>query len=243
MEPEIVKLATKIYITTPSTFTKKEYAPAERPTDIQGKPIVWKWASERLQNEGMALALIKDHTTIPVPRVIQCGPDSDGAMCLEVQYIDGIPCDVAGEKCRMPLDQAHTTGHCPECQKIASENTNIFIETEVIPQLRLLRSNKTGLNGVVIPPPRIEQFDCRDVWPPKKSSKGEEYVFCHGDLTRSNVLLDPNTLMVKSIIDWESAGFSPEELELSLWRLNYDEYMRTFEDTDKIKQEIELITA
>ncbi|KAK6207709.1 hypothetical protein QIS74_12790 [Colletotrichum tabaci] len=126
---------------------------------------------------------------------------------------------------------------------MASENTNIFIETKVIPQLRLLRSNKTGLNGVVIPPPRIEQFDCRDVWPPKKSSKGEECVFCHGDLTRSNILLDPNTLMVKSIIDWESAGFFPEELELSLWRLNYDEYMKTFEDTDKIKQEIELITA
>ncbi|GKT61245.1 hypothetical protein ColTof4_01331 [Colletotrichum tofieldiae] len=142
------------------------------------------------------------------------------------------------------MPQVHTsTGKCWKCEKIAFDNTNNFIETEVIPQLRGLTSKQTGLNGVVIPPPRIEEFDGRTEWPPIQSPPGQEYVFCHGDLTRSNIILDPETLSVKSIIDWETAGFFPEEIELHLWRFDYAQYMDTFRDHAEIKKSIRLLTT
>jgi tRNA A-37 threonylcarbamoyl transferase component Bud32 len=241
---QIEKLATKIYITTPHSFIKKEYAPHERRKNLSGKPIIWKWGAERLRNEAAGIALVAERTTIPVPRVLYCGTDENDVMYLEVERVEGIVCEDVGEKCRMPLDRAHTVhGRCSECEKMAFENVNNFIETEVIPQLKNLTSNQTGLHGFVLPPPRIEQFDNRATWSPKQSSRGQEYVFCHGDLSRSNIILDPDTLGVKCIIDWECAGFFPAEFELKLWRLNFDEYMKTFQYTGSIRREIELITG
>lgn len=242
MEPSIRNLATKRYIIKSNSFTKKEYTPSERQINFKGEPIVWRWGPERLQNEASALTIIREHTTIPVPRVLYCGKDDDGAMYVEVEYISGVTCDDIGEICRMP--QVHTsTGRCSDCEKIAFFNTNEFIETKVIPQLRHLKSNQTGLNGIVIPPPRIEEFNERTKWSPIQSPPGREYVFCHGDLTRSNIILDPETLEVKSIIDWETAGYFPEEIELPLWRLNYDQYMNTFRDHTEIAQSIRLLTT
>lgn len=240
---EIIRLATKIYVKTSESFTKKEYLPSERPKNPNGEPIVWKLGAEHLRNEGFALSLVKENTTIPVPRVIQCGRDDDGVMCLTVEHVDGIVCEEVGQCCRMPPEKAHNTGGaCPECQKIGIENSTRFIEKEVLPQLRNLKSDQTGLNGLVLPPPRIQQFDNRPFWTSKKAPKGQQYVFCHGDLSTSNIILDRETLEVKSIIDWECAGYYPLEFERNLWRLSYNKYMETFQDTAKIRDEIALLT-
>lgn len=40
-----------------------------------------------------------------------------------------------------------------------------------------------------------------------------DLVFCHNDLSASNVIVDPDTLAIKAIIDWEYAGFYPPEFE------------------------------
>lgn len=130
---------------------------------------------------------------------------------------------------------------CSECEKIAFENVNSFIDEVVIPQLINLKSSQTGLNGIVIPPPRIQEFDKRAIWSPKQAS-GEDYVFCHDDLSRHNILVSYKTLEVISIIDWECAGFFPKTFELPLWRLGRAEYLQTFREKDKIQQEIALIT-
>lgn len=37
-----------------------------------------------------------------------------------------------------------------------------------------------------------------------------EFGFCHGDLSQSNVIVDPGTLNVEGIVNWEYAGFWPE---------------------------------
>ncbi|KAK1975594.1 kinase-like domain-containing protein [Colletotrichum cereale] len=242
MTESIIRLATKIYVTTPDTFTKKEYPPPERPKNQLGNPIIWKLGTERLRNEGSALKYVNEHTTIPVPQVLHCGPDGDGVMSLTVEFVDGILCEDVGDCCRMPPEKAHNTeGKCLECQELGFRNTNEFIETTVLPQLRSLSSDQTGLDGLVIPPPRILEFDNRATWNPKRSSSETPYVFCHGDLSRSNIILDRETLTVKCIIDWECAGHYPAELEGNPWRLTYEEYMRTFQDTDKIQREISLI--
>jgi thiamine kinase-like enzyme len=42
-------------------------------------------------------------------------------------------------------------------------------------------------------------------------------VFCHNDLSPSNIFIDPKSFAIVSIIDWGYAGFYPEEFELPLW--------------------------
>lgn len=43
--------------------------------------------------------------------------------------------------------------------------------------------------------------------------KQHDLVFCHNDLSMNNVIVDPGTLKIKAIIDWEYAGFYPPEFE------------------------------
>ena len=45
-----------------------------------------------------------------------------------------------------------------------------------------------------------------------KPFESEELVFCHNDLS-NNVIVDPGALKVNAIIDWEYAGFYPEQFE------------------------------
>lgn len=53
-------------------------------------------------------------------------------------------------------------------------------------------------------------------WPRQASDK-KEYVFCHNDLSQPNVIVDPETLKIKGIVDWEYAGFWPEWFEMRAW--------------------------
>ena len=46
-----------------------------------------------------------------------------------------------------------------------------------------------------------------------KPYEREELVFNHGDLSTYNVVVDPKTLKVTAILDWEYAGFYPEQFE------------------------------
>ena len=38
-------------------------------------------------------------------------------------------------------------------------------------------------------------------------------MFCHNDFSTHNVIVNPSTLKVNAIIDWEYAGFYPVEFE------------------------------
>lgn len=44
-------------------------------------------------------------------------------------------------------------------------------------------------------------------------SDRREFVFRHNDLGQQNILVDPQTLKIKAIIDWEYAGFYPARFE------------------------------
>ena len=44
-------------------------------------------------------------------------------------------------------------------------------------------------------------------------SELEEYVFCHHDLSQHNIIVEPETLKIAAIVDWEYAGFFPEYFE------------------------------
>lgn len=46
-----------------------------------------------------------------------------------------------------------------------------------------------------------------------KPRETEDLLFCHNDLSTHNIIVDPETLNVKAIIDWEYVGFFPAEFE------------------------------
>lgn len=48
--------------------------------------------------------------------------------------------------------------------------------------------------------------------------EGGSYVVCHNDLGQYNVIVDPDTLKIKAIIDWEYGGFWPEWFEQPYWK-------------------------
>ncbi|KAK2729303.1 hypothetical protein CKAH01_10252, partial [Colletotrichum kahawae] len=62
-------------------------------------------------------------------------------------------------------------------------------------------------------------------------------------IPQCNIILEPGTLMVKSMIDWETPGFFADKLELPLWQLGYSGYMDTFRDDAEIEQSIRLLTT
>lgn len=51
-----------------------------------------------------------------------------------------------------------------------------------------------------------------------KPREVKDLVFCHNDLSTYNVIVDPETLKVKAVIDWEYAGFYPQDFEAMFFR-------------------------
>lgn len=51
-----------------------------------------------------------------------------------------------------------------------------------------------------------------------KPRETSDLVFCHNDLSANNVIVDPDTLKIAAIVDWEYAGFYPPEFEFSFFR-------------------------
>ena len=185
------------------TFTKRELFPHERRTNRKGEIIRIPWSAERLENEYAALEYIAANTYIPVPQVVSF-KKIDGSFQLVVERVSGVLLTEMGE------DKAE-----------AAENAKNYITSTVLPQLASLKSNRSGnLNGVVIPPSRIWGKDKRPWWAPRISD-AQDFVFCHNDLSQHNIMMDPITLEVAAIIDWEYSGFYLPEFEAPLWTKHF----------------------
>lgn len=240
---EVRKLPIKEYVVRERSFTKRELLPDQLQNGPDGKPWLWKWGKERLLNEARALNLIRQYTSIPVPEVLDYGVDDMGRTFVTMERIYGITLESIGKECRMPSSgrKAHVSrGECETCADIANANADSFITNYVLPQLQQLTSYVTGLDGFVLPPPRIVETVPRAAWQPITSDK-KKFVFIHGDLARHNIMVSPETLEVTCIFDWEHAGFFPHELEVDAWRMKHSEYFQLFSGKERIQRELELI--
>lgn len=77
-------------------------------------------------------------------------------------------------------------------------------------------------------PPQWLSADVRPGWKghcwdtlPLREAK---YVFQHGDLAAHNIMIDPHTLQVKALIDWEYAGYLLPGTERWAGTLDEDAY-------------------
>jgi aminoglycoside phosphotransferase len=182
---------------------------------------------------------VASHTTIPVPKVISFGEYENGLAYLEVERLSGIVLEKIKSRCRMEEGERHVReGLCRECGVIAEENAKQFINETVLPQLAKLRSQTMGLNGFVLPPPWILEHDDRLHWEPKTATSAS-YTFCHGDLAAHNIMIEPRSLRVVGLFDWEYAGYFPPEFQV--WFVDRESYWDYFRNTKRIEKFVALI--
>ncbi|KAI0395620.1 kinase-like domain-containing protein [Xylariaceae sp. FL0594] len=224
------------YQFTATTFKKTSRLP-QRKERLDGTSFLWKrsWNHERIANEVNALKIVSQRTKVPVPRLIDHGKNPDGTQYLITERIDGIRLDqIVDMGCRLPEEKHTIEKQCRECVDKAYSNALGFIERIVLPQLTELTSQERGIHGFVMPPCWLS-IDVDPPWKgkgPWKVLRLEEpkYVFQHGDLAAHNILIDPQTLEVKALIDWEYAGFFPPGMERWPGTLDKDVYIRNGND-------------
>jgi aminoglycoside phosphotransferase len=171
-------------------FIKRCLRPGEFRTGFRGLHIP-RLRKESIMNEAESLRYIRDHTNIPVPRVY-CDFEDQDAHYLIVEYVEGVSMS--------DLTDEQKTVVCSELRGHLAT-------------LKTLTSNRLGgPSGIVIPPYRVLRRTELNYWHLKPSDHNE-YVFCHNDLSQHNVIVDPDTLKINAIIDWEYAGFYPARFE------------------------------
>ncbi|KAL2173710.1 kinase-like domain-containing protein [Thermothelomyces heterothallicus CBS 202.75] len=172
-------------------FIKRNLRPKEYRIGYRGLHVP-RLGKERLMNEAEALRYIRQNTDIPVPGVY-CDFEDDEAYYLITEYVDGVDMSSLSE----------------EQRAIVYEELSIHLA-----KLKTLRSNRMGgPSGIVIPPYRVMRQTETDDWRLQVSDR-DEYVFCHNDLSQQNVIVDPDSLKIKAIIDWEYSGFYPAYFEM-----------------------------
>jgi len=88
----------------------------------------------------------------------------------------------------------------PEDQAVVMKEVEAHVDT-----MRTLRSNRTGgPSGIVCPPKRATQgFPSDTTWSARVTAE-QDFVFCHCDLSQSNIIVDPSILKIEGIIDYRA---------------------------------------
>lgn len=185
------------------TFEKSEI-PVN--TNAYGKQTTpWK-SKARIRNEYLALKLVKEFTNIPAPEAFRLR-EIDGCLSVTMEYVPGIALDDLPQSIR----------------SIAVAKADKFINELVLPQLAALKSHTNGaLTGDIIPPRRVAERYPKASWRPI-TKLAHDFTYCHNDLGQHNILCDPKTGDVVSIIDWEYAGYYDDSFEGSLWQSPHNE--------------------
>lgn len=176
----------------------------ERWFNIKRELIVAPWSRERLENERDTLIFIAQNTTIRVPKLLHFSIHDNVA-------------SITTETVKRETMHELVEKISEEDKERLTSNVFLYINETVLPQLNKLTSKTLGsVRGDIIPPVRLQMKDDRPHWP-SRTSATEDFVFCHIDLGQHNIMVDPETLQVVSIIDWEYSGFYPRGFESPFW--------------------------
>ncbi|MCJ1449552.1 MAG: hypothetical protein MMC23_010072 [Stictis urceolatum] len=159
-----------------------------------GEPIVPLLVVERLKNDAACMAYIREHTDIPVPKLLDTY-EKDGSFYLWMEFVNGVEMNKLTEKEQIQL--------LPQIRNIVAA-------------LQKLRSNYSGGPTGILSPPSVIYFHHFSQWAQQYLPE-KEFVFCHGDLAQGNILVDRETLKIVAVIDWEYGGFFPPELEIPFY--------------------------
>ncbi|KAK4238547.1 hypothetical protein C8A03DRAFT_33425 [Achaetomium macrosporum] len=181
-----------------NAFIKRCLRPSEFLPGPQGIHIP-RFRKESLKNEADTLRFIRRYTEIPVPMIFADFEDDD-AYYLITEFVEGV-----------------SMADLPEHQKDV-----VIAEVEGhLAKLKELRSNRMGgPSGIVIPPYRVLCETEREDWSQLRPAERSDYVFCHNDCSQHNIIVNPDTLKIAAIVDWEYAGFYPEYFEFPFYKRN-----------------------
>ncbi|KAG6311559.1 hypothetical protein E4U44_004184 [Claviceps purpurea] len=200
------------YYYTTKVFVKRQPHTDELGLDGYGNPAVNPYIADRIRNEAAVLQFVAKHTTIPVPKFLDLW-EENGLVHLKTALVEN------GIELRNVDESLLST---------AIMSVTAQLESDILPQLRRLRRNFMGSPNPelpMLPPRRFWDWKGTRVWP-SMTKDTDDYVLCHTDLDRQNILVDPNTFKIVSILDWETAGFFPQEWELPLWTVTGQEQYR-----------------
>ncbi|KAL4948490.1 kinase-like domain-containing protein [Aspergillus filifer] len=202
--------AERAYYRCGNFFIKRSLRPSEYKTTQRGTKHIPRLGKERLQNEAATLHYIRRVSNIPVPTLYGAFM-VDESFILVTEYIDGVAMSNLAE------DQKRVV-----CTKVEQYRAT----------LRGIKSNTIGgPSGIVLPPYRVMRLSDRNEWP-RKVTKDDGYIFCHNDLAQHNIIVDPETLEIRAIIDWEYAGFFPEYFEWPFYKRRGPSVAQSGEDDD-----------
>ncbi|KAH8590023.1 kinase-like domain-containing protein [Bisporella sp. PMI_857] len=170
-------------------FVRRSLRESEYRTGINGL-YVPKLPKERLRNEAESLIFVRESTNVPVPQLYHHF-EHDGAYYIAMEYVKGV--------CMSKLSE--------DQKRLVGKEIEIHLST-----MHNLKSNKIGgPSGIIIPPCRVIRKIENEVW--NIPTKDYTYVFYHMDIYQQNVIVDPKTLKINAIIDFEYSGFWPEKFE------------------------------
>ncbi|KAK3179544.1 hypothetical protein K4F52_009036 [Lecanicillium sp. MT-2017a] len=173
-----------------SAFIKRSLRPREFQTGHRGLYVPPR-GIERLRNEAESIQFVREHTDVSVPE-LYCHFLDDGAYYLVMGYVEGV-----------------SMAHLPDEQKTIVRG-ELERHRETLRTLTLTRMG--GPSGIIVPPYRVLRHAESECWK-LQPSETSEYVFCHNDLSQQNVIVDPESLKITAIIDWEYAGFYPPQFD------------------------------
>ncbi|GAC94060.1 hypothetical protein PHSY_001629 [Pseudozyma hubeiensis SY62] len=149
--------------------------------------------ANRMRNEKADIDFVRRNTTFPVPEVLFYLDESDGVY-LGSERVQGIRMD------KIEDEQAKAT---------AIEQLNSFTR-----ELAKLRSPTIrGFPRVPCFPLAIKKNRPRTVTQQWARNDQEGYPLCHGDLHEGNVIVDPDTMRAKAVLNWDHCGFYPAEVD------------------------------
>ncbi|KAI9749710.1 MAG: Calcineurin subunit B [Chaenotheca gracillima] len=176
-------------------FLKRSLRPEEYQRNFLGQIHVPYDNKNRLANEAASLRYIKQMTNVPVPAVLDAY-EQEGSFYLWTELVRGIPMKELSR---------------PDQAVVMRE-----VEQHLLTLHELHFGRVGGPSGIISPPPRAtSHFDVHHEW---VSAPTAGLVFCHNDLSQSNILVNPDDLKISGIIDWEFAGYYPSYFEAHFFR-------------------------
>lgn len=185
-----------------AVYVKRSLERSEFPVAFPPEYYEGLRAASGIRNEAATIDFVRRNTTIPVPNVVAAFEDR-GQEFIIMEKVQG-----AVQLFRIPREK----------------RAPIIAELEgYMAQLHGIKSRVFGgISGEVVVPPRMWSGSCigmNMLEHPREAAPDstDEYVLCHGDLNTMNILIDPDTLKIKCVLDWEYAGFYPPEFEGYWW--------------------------
>lgn len=202
------------YFKVRNTWIKRSLRPSEwQINPFTGTLVVPRLGNERILNEAAAIQFIAEKTSIPIPKLYTCFEDDEAAYIV-MEYVEGVTMNELNADERKIVEK-ELEGYLATLRALRSDTwggpSGIVSPYGLVGDLRLLYCNLIPTTQIVPPYRVMVKLARQDLKMKPRPSK--DLVFCHNDLSSHNVIVDPTTLKVNAVIDWEYAGFYPIEFE------------------------------